>query len=104
METPAERPTTDEERVRVIARAIDELLSQRWAEIDELWLREIRPAFPGISDEEFMKRVAMPLSMRLLSIGVQTGIHALTRAAPVFDGPFRVVVAPSGQVSIRLGE
>ena len=94
---------SDEDRVKLIARTIDEVLGQRWDEVDELWMREIRPAFGDrISDEDFIQRVASPLSMRLISIGLQAGIHALTSAAPVFERPFRVVVAPSGQVSIML--
>ncbi|MFN0148192.1 MAG: hypothetical protein ACKVT1_16945 [Dehalococcoidia bacterium] len=42
--------------------------------------------------------------MRLVSIGIQAGIQGLTRNTPIFEKPFRVVVAPSGQVSIRFLE
>jgi len=98
-------PPGDEERVRIMARTIDEILAARWDEIDELWMREIRPAFGNmVGDEDFIKRIATPLSMRLLSIGIQAGIQGLTRSTPVFEKPFRVVVAPSGQVSIRFLE
>ncbi|MCC7363300.1 MAG: hypothetical protein IT303_02925 [Dehalococcoidia bacterium] len=93
---------TDEERVKLMARTIDEVLNRRWSEIDELWMREIRPVFRDmITDEDFIKRIATPLSMRLISIGIQAGIQGLTSSHQVFDKPFRVVVAPSGQVSIR---
>jgi hypothetical protein len=94
--------STDEERVRVMARTIDEILRARWDEVDELWMREIRPVFGTMmTDEEFIKRIATPLSMRLISIGIQAGIHGITRGGRVFDKPFEVVVAPSGQVSVR---
>jgi hypothetical protein len=88
-----------------MASTIDDILTARWSEIDELWMREIRPAFGGmISDEDFIKRVATPLTMRLVSIGIQAGIQGLTRSTPIFEKPFRIVVAPSGQVSIRFLE
>jgi hypothetical protein len=99
--TPAAHPT-DEERVRVMAQTIDAIFQDRWPEIDELWMREIWPVFRNfISEEDFIKRIATPLSLRLLSIGLQAGIHGLTRSAPVFEKPFDVVVAPSGRVSIK---
>ncbi|MBI2766872.1 MAG: hypothetical protein HYX53_13305 [Chloroflexi bacterium] len=99
---PAPARPSDQEIVRQMKLTIDEILDARWTEVDELWMREIRPAFdPTISDEDFIKRIATPLTMRILSIGLQAGIQGLTRAAPIFEKPFDVVVAPSGQVSIR---
>jgi hypothetical protein len=95
-------PVTDEELRRHIARSVDEQLQMKWPEVDELWLRQVRPLLaPEMADEEFMKRVAMPLSLRLISIGVQAGIFAVATGADVFEKPFEFVVAPSGTVSIR---
>lgn len=94
---------TDEEIRGRIARSIDETLEKRWDEIDELWLREIRPVFGDlISDEDFIKRVATPLSLRLVSIGIQAGITGVASAVQVFEKPFEFTVAPSGMASIRL--
>ncbi len=93
---------TDEEIRGRIARTIDEALDRRWDEIDELWMRDIRPFFgDAISDEDFIKRVATPLSMRLISIGIQAGILGVASAVPIFEKPFEFTVAPSGAVSIR---
>lgn len=93
---------SDEEIRARIARTIDETLQRRWDEVDELWLREIRPVFgDAISDQDFIERVATPLSMRLLSIGIQAGIQGVASATPIFEKPFDFVVAPSGAVSIR---
>jgi hypothetical protein len=84
---------------------IGRALEERWPEIDELWLREVRPlVHASISDEDLIKRVAMPLSMKLLSMGIQAGIRGITENATVFEKPFEFVVAPSGAVSIRFLE
>src|SRR6185503_21147898 len=66
---------SDEEIRRRMAESIEATLDERWPEIDEMWMREIRPLFGDrISDEDFVKRISTPLSMRLLSIGIQAGI------------------------------
>jgi len=93
---------TDEERRQVLARKIEEALIEKWPQIDELWMREIQPLFRGqISDEDFITRIATPLSLRLVSMGIQAAILGVTAIAPVFDNPFELVVAPSGAVSVR---
>ncbi len=93
---------TDEERRQALARRIDEALDEKWPQIDELWTREILPLFQGmVSEEEFIKRIATPLSVRLVSIGIQAAILGVTSIAPVFESPFELVVAPSGAVSVR---
>lgn len=85
-----------------MAATIDTFLSERWDQVDEMWMREVRPAFGNmISDEDFIKRVATPLSMKLIGIGIQAGIEGLARGQKLFGRPFQVVVAPSGQVSVR---
>src|SRR5687768_8928457 len=96
---------TDEELRRLMTQTIARSLDERWPEIDELWLKEVRPLFgDAISDEDFVKRVSTPLSMKLLSYGIQAGIQGITEHARVFEKPFEFVVAPSGAVSIRFLE
>ena len=96
---------SDEDIRRRMAETISATLDERWPEIDEMWMREIRPLFGDrISDEDFVKRISTPLSMRLLSIGIQAGILGIATNAPVFTKPFDFVVAPSGAVSIRFLE
>lgn len=96
---------SDEDLRRDMTATIGRALEQRWPEIDELWLREVRPlVHASISDEDLIKRVAMPLSMKLLSMGIQAGIRGIADNAQVFERPFEFVVAPSGAVSIRFLE
>lgn len=98
-------PMTDEEKVKRISQAIAGFIDGRWDEVDDLWLNQVKPLLRvEVSDEDFIQRFAAPLSLRLISIGIQAGIEGITQAAPVFEGPFRMMVAPSGLVSIKLGD
>ncbi|OAI40914.1 hypothetical protein AYO38_04905 [bacterium SCGC AG-212-C10] len=96
---------SDETLRKQMTETIAGILDDRWTEVDEMWMREIKPILGvQISDEDFIKRIANPLTMRLLSIGIQAGIRGITDHAQVFEKPFRFVVAPSGAVSIRFLE
>lgn len=98
-----ETPTSDQERISQMSRVIDEVLDDRWPEIEGMWMQEVRPAFgAALSDEDFIRHIATPLTMRMVSIGLQAGIESLTRNTKIFEKPFQVLVAPSGLVSIRL--
>jgi hypothetical protein len=101
--SPSGYPQTDQERLKLITQTISQHMEGRWDEIDELWVRQVKPLLRlEIEDEEFIKRLAAPISLRIMSIGIQAGLEGLLRASKVFDGPFRIHVAPSGTVSIKL--
>lgn len=100
-----EGPKTDAEKVRIMTRVIDQVFDEHWSDIDGLWMQDIRPAFGDeVTDEEFMNRVALPITMKLLSVGLRAGIAGTTAHTKVFDKPYEFVVAPSGMVSLKFHE
>lgn len=93
---------SDEELRQRMTETIARALDRRWPEVDELWIRQVKPLLAGdVSDEDFIKQLAMPLSLKLIGMGIQAGIQGLAENAAVFEKPFEFVVAPSGAVSIR---
>jgi hypothetical protein len=92
----------DEDLRRSMTQTIETVLDERWPDNDEMWRKEIRPIIRvEVNDEDFIKRIATPLTMKLLSIGIQAGIRGITDNAEVFEQEFEFMVAPSGAVGIR---